>query len=94
MAFNLEYNDLIRIIKAFGYEEHTAIVVADYLDEVVDYDLDLSHYIWNTLPYNVQIFKTKAEAEEYINDQLSDLNSDEYTVFECENYKGVYLEVH
>ena len=94
MTFKIDYNDLQRIIKAFGYSEHTAVVVADYLDECVDYEKDLSFYLWNTLPYNVKIFETKEEAEEYIKDQLSYCSSDDYTLYECENYKGVYLEVY
>ena len=92
--FKINYPDLIRIIESFGYDNHTATVVADYLDECVDYELDLSHYLWNTLPFNVEIFKTKSEAEKYIKDQLSDLSSDNYTLYECENYKGTYLEVY
>lgn len=91
MSFKISYYDLERIIKAFGYDNHTAIVVAEYLDECVDYELDLSYYLWNTLLYNVKIFKTKSEAEEYIKNQLS---SNDYTLYECENYKGIYLEVH
>lgn len=94
MAFKLDYPDLQKVIEAFGYDKHTATVVADYLDECVDYDLDLSHYIWNTLPYNVEVFETKEEAEDYIKDQLSSLTSDDYTIYECKNYKGVYLEVY
>lgn len=94
MSFKISYFDLQTIIKAFGYDEHTAIVVADYLDECVDYDLDLTYYIWNILPYNAYIFKTKLEAEKYIKTQLSDLSSDDYTLYECENYKGIYLEVY
>lgn len=92
--FKINYPDLIRIIKSFGYDNHAATEVADYLDECVDYDLDLTYYIWNILPYNAHIFKTKLEAEEYIKTQLSDLSSDDYTLYECENYKGIYLEVY
>lgn len=92
--FKINYNDLVKIIKSFGYDNLTATVVADYLDECVDYELDLSYYLWNTLPYNVEIFETKSEAEEYIKTQLSDLSSDNYTLYECENFNGIYLEVH
>ncbi len=92
MSFKINYFDLQRIIKAFGYDNHTAEVVADYLDECVDYEIDLSYYLWNTLPYNVTIFKSKSEAEEYIKNQL--LSSNNYTLYECKFYEGIYLEVH
>ena len=68
--FKLNYNDLVRIIKAYGYEEFTAQVVADYLDECIDSELDLSYYLWNTLPYEVKIFKTREEAINHINEHL------------------------
>lgn len=89
MSFKLAYYDLQRLIKAFGYDEHTATVVADYLDECIDFEMNLTYYLWNILPYFVHVFKTKAEALEYIeNESVS-----EYKLYECENYKGVYLEV-
>ena len=90
MTFKIDYNDLQRIIKALGYDKHTAIVVADYLDECIDYELNLSNYLWNILPYFVQVFKTKTEAEEYIKEELTD--SADLTLYECKNYQGVYLE--
>lgn len=89
--FKINYPDLIRIIESFGYDNHTATVVADYLDECVDYELDLSYYLWNTLPFNVIVFKTKSEAEEYIKNQLT---SADYTLYECEHFNGIYLEVY
>lgn len=88
MSFKLAYYDLQRLIKAFGYDEHTAVVVADYLDDI-DFDLDLTHYLWNVLPYFVHIFKSKKKALEYVEEQ----KADEYKLYECENYEGVYLEV-
>ena len=92
MTFKLAYYDLIRLIKVYGYSEHTATVVADYLDECIDYEMDLSYYIWNTLPYFVAVFKTKEEARKFIESELSSVNPDDLTLYECENYKGVYLE--
>lgn len=92
MSFKLSYFDLERLIKSYGYDDHTATVVADYLDECIDFELDLTYYIWNTLPYFVQCFKTKEEAEEYVKSELGDLSPDNYRIYECENYKGVYLE--
>ena len=94
MSFNIDYNDLVRILKnTYGYEEFTAKVVADYLDECIDFDLDFTHYVWNTLPYNVSIFETKEEALRYVGDE--NLSSNDYTLYECsEGLEGVYLEVY
>ena len=89
MAFKLEYNDLIRLIEACGNDDFTARVVADYLDECVDYDMDLSAFLWNGLLFNVQVFKTKEEAEKYIEEELC-CNKEDCTLWEG-NF-GVYLE--
>ena len=89
MSFKLAYYDLQRLIKALGYDQHTATVVADYLDECIDFELNLTDYLWNVLPYFVHIFKSKKEALEYVKEQ----KVREYTLYECENYEGVYLEV-
>jgi hypothetical protein len=88
MAFNLQFMDLKIIIKAYGYDEETATIVADYLDEL-DYDVDLSYYIWNTLPFNVEVFKTRKEAEEYVKDNLC-CDIEDCTIYVSNN--GTYLE--
>ena len=91
MAFNIRFNDLIKIIKAFGHDDFTAEVVADYLDEL-DYDIDLSYYLWNTLLFNVEVFETKDEALQYIEDNLC-CEVEDCTIYECsDGFKGVYLE--
>ena len=87
--FKLNYNDLVRIIEAYGYEEFTAKVVADYLDECIDSELDLSYYLWNTLPYDVKIFETKEESEKYVEEELC-CDIGDCTLWEG-NF-GVYLE--
>ena len=88
MAFNIEYGDLVRLIKAVGRDDFTAEVVADYLDEL-DFDIDLSMYLWNTLLFNVEVFKTKEEGEKYVEDNLC------CDIEDCvvrEGNFGVYLE--
>ena len=91
MSFNIGYNDLVRILKAFGHDENSSIIVADYLDEQVDYDMDLSHYLWNTLLFNVMVFDTKEEALDYIEEDLG-CEKEDCILYECENDNGVYLE--
>lgn len=85
MTFNLQFLDLKIIIRAYGYDEETATIVADYLDEI-DHDFDLSYYIWNTLLFNVETFKTKKEAEEYV----ASCEIENYTIYVAG--KGTYLE--
>lgn len=90
MSFVIGFNDLKQIlIKTFDYDEFTATVVADYLDECIDYEFDLTYYVWNTLLFYVQVFKTKSEALEYIDNELS------VEVKDCKIYEGhfgTYLE--
>lgn len=89
MTFKIEFNDLVRIIKAYDYDDSTAQIVADYLDECIDFELDLTHYIWNTLIFNVATFKTKEEALQYIDDDLC-CNPEDCTIWEG-NF-STYLE--
>lgn len=89
MAFKIEYYDLQTILsKGFGYDNHTATVVADYLDE--QFEVDLTAYIWNVLPYFVEVFNTKVEALEYI--ESNGFNMEDCVIYECSNYNGVYVE--
>ena len=89
--FDIGYGDLVKIIKALGHDDFTAEVVADYLDEL-DYDIDLSYYLWNTLLFNVEVFKTKDEALQYIEDNLC-CEVEDCTIHECSGgVTGVYLE--
>ena len=67
----ISYNDLVKFIMAFGKEEVVAVTVADYLTSCIDYEMDLSFYIWNTLLFNVMIFDSAEEVDEYINNMLS-----------------------
>ena len=89
MSFKIGFNDLVRIIKAYDYDDDTAQIVADYLDECIDFELDLTYYIWNTLLFNVATFKTKKEALQYIDDNLC------CDVKDCKIFEGsfgTYLE--
>lgn len=87
--FKIEFNDLKRILKAFDFDDFTSEVVADYLDECISYDMDLTYYLWNTLLFNVEVFKTKEEAEKYVEEELC-CDIEDCTLWEG-NF-GVYLE--
>ena len=91
MTFKIKYNDLVKILEAFGEEDDSAKIIADYLDECIDYDMDLSFFLWNTRLFNVCCFDTKEEALEWIEDNL-DCNGEsvDCTLFDGEC--GVYLE--
>lgn len=87
--FNIGFNDLVRFLKALDFDEFTANVVADYLDECIDFEFDLSGYVWNTLLFSVEVFHTKDEALQYIEDNLG------CSVKDCKIYEGnfgTYLE--
>ena len=89
MSFNISYPDLVRIIKSFGHTETYAQIVADYLDERIDYEMDLSFYLWNTLLYNIRCFKNKEKALEYVENEVK------CSIKDCIIYEGefgVYLE--
>lgn len=89
MAFKLEYYDLVTLLEAKGHDNFTAKVVADYLDECIDYDMDLSLFLGNGLLFNVQVFKTKEEAEKYVDEELC-CSKEDCTIWEG-NF-GTYLE--
>lgn len=88
MSFRIGFNDLVKLLETYGYED-SAKIIADYLDECIDYEFDLSYYLWNTLLFNVQCFDTKKEALEYIDDKLC---VDEKDCKIYEGHFGVYLE--
>lgn len=89
MSFKIKYYDLVRILEAYGEDYDSASIIADYLDECIDYDMDLSFYLWNTR-LNVCCFDTKEEALDWINDNLSSDGCEDCILFEGEC--GVYLE--
>ena len=78
----IQYGDLIRILKAFGYKDG-AETVADYLTENIDYTLDLSNYIWNILPFFVETFNSKEEAIEHRNNNYEKKHWDNCIIHKC-----------
>lgn len=88
-TYGLEYYDLERLIKALGYDDFTATVVADYLDEC-SCECNLTGYLWNVLPYMVEVFDKKEDVLKYVNDE--GLEEDDYTLYKCDNLNGWYLE--
>lgn len=87
MSFKIEFNELVKLLEAHGEEPDCARIIADYLDECIDYELDLSYYLWNTL-LQVNCFDTKKEAFEYM--KADSIDSNHCILWEG-NY-GVYLE--
>ena len=87
----IQYGDLVKILKAFGYEE-SAEIVADYLTENIEYTLDLSNYIWNVLPYNVETFSSKAEAIEHRNNNYDEKHWQNCKIYECEDGTAYFEE--
>lgn len=87
--YNIEWYDVSRLLQFFGYKSNEADIIADYLDNCTT-DYDLTNWIWNVLPYNVQIFDTKKEALEYIDEEL-DSSHEECTLY-VSDFGGVILE--
>ena len=86
----ISYTDLVRFIMVFGKREDVAFTVADYLTSCIDYEMDLSFYLWNTLLFNVMIFDSAEEVDEYINNMLS-CTKEDCTIYKAENGK-YYLQ--
>ena len=93
MSFKIEYFDLLRIIEdAFNFDNFSATVIANYLDDCIDFDFDFTQYIWNTALFNVACIKGgKKEALQYIEDNLC-CDADDCIIHECEEINGVYIE--
>ena len=92
MGFNIDYMDLVRIIKAFGQDNDEASIIADYLDECIDYDMDLSYYLWNTMLFNVGIVKGgKQQAEKWIDENLC-CNVEDCTIYSSDRLGLSYIE--
>ncbi len=93
MSFKINYFDLITIFEdAFGFSNFDATVIANYLDDCIDYELDLRKYIGNTLAFNSVCLKAgKKEALQYIEENLT-VSVEDCTIYECDEVNGVYLE--
>ena len=90
LTARISYMELVRLLKAHEFEDDVAETVADYLTECVEYELDLEHYIWNTLLFNVQVLDSKEESIQYVNDNLC-CELEDCKVYETGNGK-CYLE--
>ena len=90
LTAKIEFNDLVRFLKHMNYEEDVAVAVADYLTECIDYEFELSQYIWNTLLFNVVIVDSKKEALQYIKENLC-CDVEDCIIYETCNNK-CYLE--
>lgn len=89
---NLNYDNLVNLIKSYGYDDFTSEMVADYIDECVDYELDFNQWIWNVLPFNVVIIKgDKEDAIKYFNEHIGG-NIEDTTIYVSDFLGGVYLE--
>lgn len=88
MAFELEYFDIITLLNKVGITEGAG-VIASYLLDCIDYDLNLSYYIWNTALFNVQIFDNKKDALTWIDKELC-VALEDCILYETD--EGVYLE--
>lgn len=89
MSFKIGFNEMVKILKQYGCNDFDAPIIADYLTECIDYVFDLSDYLWNALQFNVMCFTNKADALQYIKDNLC-CSIEDCTIYECE--VGVYLE--
>ena len=87
----LQYMDLVRFFEAHDFTKEVSETVADYLTSCIDFELDLNNYVWNILPFYVQIFNSKEEAIEYRNSNYSKEYWEDCQIYVCENGK-VYFE--
>ncbi len=90
MKAKIEFNELFKLINCYEDNENNALTIADYLDNV-DYEVDLSHYIWNTRIFNVEILDSKEDAIKYVQNNLC-CDVDDCTIFESDVTDKVYLE--
>lgn len=92
MSFKIEYMDLVRIIKSYGFDDFTAKMIADYLDECINFELDFSKYIWNTALFNVAVIEgDKSDALQWIEDNLC-VGAEDCIIYENTNLYGCYIE--
>lgn len=82
---NMQWFDVIRLLESYGYGEDSE-TIADYLTACIDYEINLTDYIGNILPYNVYLFDKKDEIDKYLEDEGIDYNSIKW--YKCDN--GTY----
>lgn len=91
---SMQYYDLERLLNAVYGEDYTDFIetVACYLTEYVDYQIDLTTYMWNAMLFNVHVFDTREECDNWIKDNVSNGYENDCTIYECSNGK-FYLEL-
>ena len=89
----MEYFDLERLLSTYDFiDDFDASIIATYIDDCIDWELDFTSYVWNTIPFcSVCLKGGKKEALEYIKDNLC-CDEDDCVIYECETLGGVYLE--
>lgn len=88
----IDYTCLEKLLKAYEFDDDVAETVADYLTECIEYPLDIYHYIWNTLLFNVHIFDDKESMDEHI--ELEQLDRDDCFIFKSGVTGKYYLETY
>lgn len=81
----IEYNDLKKILEQHFENEKFIETVTCYLTEVVEYTIQLSRYLWDVLPYFVEVFDTKEECLKWINENYTNADLDNFIIYECSN---------
>lgn len=81
----LEYKEIINILEQHLSDKDTIETVACYLTEAVEYTIQLSRYIWDILPYFVEIFDTKEECLKWIDENYTNYDLDNFIIYECSN---------
>lgn len=90
MECTIDYMDLVRLIETTWFGKDNADVVATFLEDCIDFQLDLTNYLWNILPFFVQVFDTMEEAEEYRKNNYEEDYWEDCTIYDTGN--GVYFE--
>ena len=93
VTLTMEYYDLERLLNSYNHvDDFEASIIADYIDECIDFELDFNQYIWNVVPFNMVVLKGgRDEALRYIDENLC-CNIEDCTIYESVELGGVYLE--
>lgn len=86
---NMQWFDVVRLLKSYGYDSDNAETVADYLTACIDYEINLTSYIGNILPYYVHIFENKEDMDKYLEDES--IGYDDIKWYKCDN-ENYYVE--
>ena len=93
VEIKLEYDELERLLQSYDFiDDFEASVIADYIDECIDFELDFNQYVWNVVPFSMVCLKGgKEEALKYIEDNLC-CDVEDCIIYECKEVGGTYLE--